>query len=327
MNRRQISSVGVAALSVLLMGTAGCKKLMNANGLKPSSNSANTSAKVNHYSLNGMVLGKSAQTDQVIIEQAAIPDYMPATDATYTLKDAATFEKLQPGDRISADVVVPADLSYKHLTNIRVVAQPSHPMTMADLPPHHLLVGESVPPTPMVNQDGKPTALTDFRGKALLITFVDTQCTDDCPIISHLFSEVNQQLAKDPKAYAGSDLITISIDPAHDTPKVMHAYGLKYLNGKASGFRHWQFVDMTPANLRRLATDFGVSYEQTKTDIEHTMDISLIGPDNTVQRSWSGDDWDPKVIARAVAAAVKNSQTQVPATAKNDAGVTSKKTS
>lgn len=327
MNRRQISSLGAVALSVLLLGTAGCKKLMNANGMKPASDSVNTSAKVNRYALKGMVLGKSAQTDQVIIQQGAIRGYMPATDATYTLKDADAFRKLQPGDRITAEVIAPADLSYNHLTNIKVVAQPSHPMTLADLPPHHLLVGETVPPTPMVNQDGKATALTDFRGKAVLITFVDTQCTDDCPIISHLFAEIDKQLAKHPKAYAASDLITISIDPAHDTPKVLHAYGLKYLNGKAAGFQHWQFVHMTPENLKRLATDFGVSYEKVKGDIEHTMDISLIGPDNTVQQSWSGDDWDPTIISRAVEAAVENGNTASPATAKDHAPVTTKKAS
>jgi len=178
-----------------------------------------------------------------------------------------------------------------------------------------------------VNQDGKTTSLTDFRGKAVLITFVDTQCTDDCPIISHLFAEIDQQLAKHPKAYAGSDLITISIDPEHDTPPVLHAYGLKYMHGKASGFGHWQFVHMTPENLKRLATDFGVSYRKTKDDIEHTMDISLIGPDNTLQKSWSGDDWDPKLISRAVEAAVENGQTQAPAAAKESAGVTAKKSS
>lgn len=325
MNRRQIMGVGVAALSVLLLGTAGCKKLMNANGMKPSSDSVNTSAKINRYAVKGMVLGKSAQTDQVMIAQEAIPGYMPATDATYTLKSADAFGKLHPGDRISAEVIVPADLSYKHLGQIKVVAQPSHAMTAADLPPHQLLVGEQVPATPMVNQDGKATALTDFQGKAVLITFVDTQCTDDCPIISHLFAEIDKQLAKDPKVYAGSDLITISIDPAHDTPKVLHAYGLKYLNGKQKGFAHWQFVHMTPENLKRLATDFGVSYRQTKDDIQHTMDISLIGPDNTLQQSWSGDDWDPTIISRAVAATVRNGNGQAPAMAQASSAGTAAK--
>jgi protein SCO1/2 len=317
MNRRQISSAGVIALSVLLMGTAGCKQLMNANGMKPASDSVNQSAKVNRYAVKGMVLGKSAQTNQVVLAQDEIRGYKPAMDATYTLTNADTFSKLQPGDRITAEVIVPENLSYKHLINIKVVSQPSHRMTMAELPPHQLLVGESVPGTAMVNQDGKPTALTDFRGKAVLITFVDTQCTDDCPIVSHMFAEVDRELAKDPKVYAKSDLITISIDPAHDTPAVLHAYGLKYLGGKAAGFAHWQFVHMSPENLKRLATDFGVSYERSKTgDIEHTMDISLIGPDNTLQQSWSGDDWDPTLISRAVKASVENGNSAAPVVAK-----------
>jgi protein SCO1/2 len=317
MNRRQMMSVGAVALSVLMMGTTGCKKLMSLNGMKPASDSVNRSAKVNRYAVKGMVLGKSAQTDQVVLAQDEIRGYKPAMDATYTLTNADAFNQLQPGDRISAEVIVPEDLSYKHLINIKVVAQPSHKITMADLPPHQLLVGESVPPTPMVNQDGKPTALTDFRGKAVLITFVDTQCTDDCPIISHMFAEIDRQLAKDKKAYPNTDLITISIDPAHDTPAVLHAYGLKYLGGKAAGFSHWQFVHMSPENLKRLATDFGVSYERSKTgDIEHTMDISLIGPDNTLQQSWSGDDWDPTIISRAVEASVENGNAAAPVTAK-----------
>lgn len=313
---RQIFRVGVAALSIALLGAAGCKKLMNSNGMKPSSDSVNTSAKVSSYPLHGMVLGKSAQSSKIIIQQAAIRGYMPATNAIYTLKDASLFRQLQPGDHITADVLVPADYSFSHLTNIKVVAQPSHPMTTEQLPAHLLLVGENVPPTPMVNQNGKPTALTDFRGKAVLITFIDTECTDDCPVISHLFAEIDQQLAKNPKAYAASDLITISIDPAHDTPAVLHAYGLKYLNGKASGFQHWQFVHLTPANLKRIATAFGVSYEQVKGDIEHTMVISLIAPDNTLQQSWSGDDWDPKVIAQAVEDSIAKSHGTAPVTAK-----------
>lgn len=302
MNRHQSIRLGAIALSAMLVCAAGCKKVADANGLKPASNRA----KVSHYQMHGTVLGKSAQTNQVVIRQAVIHDYMPETDATYKLSSAAVFQKLKPGDKITGEISVPADLSYKHLTHIQVVSSPRKAISMADLPPHQLLVGEQVPPSPMVNQDGKPTALTDYRGKAVLITFIDTTCTDDCPIISHLFAEINNQLKKNPKAYAGSQLITISINPAHDTPKVLHAYGLKYLNGNATGFKHWEFVHMSPHNLKRLATDFGVSYETVKGDIQHTMDISLIGPDNTLQQSWSGDDWDPKVIARAVEASVKN---------------------
>jgi cytochrome oxidase Cu insertion factor (SCO1/SenC/PrrC family) len=64
-------------------------------------------------------------------------------------------------------------------------------------------------------------------------------------------------------------------------------------------------VTLTPANLNRLATSFGVMYQPSKDgDIVHTMDISLIGPNNTLIKSWDGDDWNPAEIVKAVDAAV-----------------------
>lgn len=301
MNRHRTLRMSAAALSVLLVCAAGCKKFSHAAGFEKAS-AVSGSLHVTSYPLKGMVLAKSYVTHQVMIEQGAIQGFLPATDAVYTLEDSKTLDELKPGDQVQANVLVPADGSYNHLTDIVVTAEPRQPITMAELPPHPLLVGENVPSIPMTNQDSKPTALTDYEGKAVLITFVDSECTDDCPVITHMFAQINDLLKKNPAAWEHSHLITISIDPAHDTPPVLRSYGLTYLNGKAAGFEHWEFVDLTPTNLKRLATDFGVSYMPVKGDIEHTMDITLIGPDNRVVRSWSGDDWNAKNIAAAVAA-------------------------
>lgn len=297
--------LSAAALSALMVFSVGCKSLKHAEGFQTTS-AVSASLHVTSYPLTGMVLAKSEVTHQVMIRQAAIPGYMPAADAAYTLKPSAIFDQLQPGDQIKADVIVPADGSYNHLTSIVVTSAPSKPMTLAELPPHPLLVGENVPTIAMTNQDNQPTALTDYRGKAVLITFVDSECTDDCPVITRMFAHIGQILSKNPEAYAKSHLITISIDPAHDTPAVLRRYGLKYLDGNANGFKHWEFVHMTPENLKRLATDFDVSYRPIKGDIEHTMDITLIGPNGEVVRSWSGDDWNAEKIAAFVAASATN---------------------
>jgi cytochrome oxidase Cu insertion factor (SCO1/SenC/PrrC family) len=303
MSRHRLLRMGTAALSgLLVVFAAGCSKLSHPAGFEKAS-AVGGSLNVTSYAMKGRVLAKSDVTHQVMIEQGTIAGYLPATDAVYTLKNGKVFDGLKPGDEIKGDVLVSADGTVQHLTDIVVTSEPAHPMTMAELPPHPMLVGESVPGIPMTNQNGKPTALTDYQGKAVLITFVDSQCKEDCPVITHMFAQINAMLKKNPAAWAHSHLITISIDPAHDTPPVLRKYGLEYLKGQPSGFAHWEFVDLTPANLKRLATDFNVSYEQTSDDIEHTMDITLIGPDNKVVRSWSGDDWNAKKIAAAVAAA------------------------
>jgi len=316
MSRPRLLRIGTAALSgLLVVFAAGCNKLSHSAGFEKAS-AVGGSLNVTSYAMTGRVLGKSEVTHQVMIEQGMIPGFLPATDVVYTLKDSKVFDRLKPGDEIKGDVLVPADGSARHLTDIVVTSEPAHALTMAELPPHPLLVGESVPGIPMTNQSGKPTALTDYQGKAVLITFVDSQCKEDCPVITHLFAQINGLLKKNPAAWEHSHLITISIDPVHDTPPVLRRYGLEYLNGKPSGFAHWEFVDLTPTDLKRLATDFNVSYEQTSDDIEHTMDITLIGPDNRVVRSWSGDDWNAKKIAAAVAA----SATGQPQPAENGGG-------
>lgn len=231
---------------------------------------------------------------------------MPATNAVYTIDDAGLFARLKPGDVITAEVLVPSDSNRFTLSGEKIVAESRGGSALAALPAHELLIGEQVPAIPMVNQDGKPVEFEKFRGKAVLITFIDSKCTDDCPIITGLFGKVNSLLREDPSAYADTRLISISIDPKFDTPAVLRKYGLTYLHGNANGFSHWEFVDLTPEHLRRLATAFGVEYRPVKGDIVHTMQTALIGPEGTLTQMWGGDDWNPKTLAAAIEADIPN---------------------
>jgi protein SCO1/2 len=283
--------------SLLLICPAGCRRFGNstdASGLNAI-----------HYPVHGVVLGKSPLSQEVTIEQAPVPRRMPATSAVYRIPESGLFWSLQTGDSIAGEAYLPENGNPNELRNAAVLSETRNPQVVAALPSHMLLEGESLQSIPMLNEDRKQVDLTQFRGKAVLVTFVDTQCTEDCPIITKLFGEVNRLLAENPKVYLQSVLVTVSLDPAHDTPSVLRRYGLQYLHGDARGFDHWEFVTLTPANLNRLATSFGVLYQASKDgDIEHTMCVSLIGPNNTLIQSWDGDDWHPAVIANAVDAAV-----------------------
>jgi protein SCO1/2 len=252
--------------------------------------------------VQGTVLGLSELTHQVTIHQNAIHGFLPAENVAYTLKDPSILGALKVGQRLEAQAMAAADNSYAVLTHVTVTEQAPESLVPAELPAHHLLVGERVAATPLVNEAGETVNLQQYRGKALLLTFIDTRCTDDCPIISSLFARVNALLAKSPKAYADSKLISISIDPAFDKPPVLRRYGLEYLH-TPQGFAHWEFVDSTPAHLQRLAKSFGEVYFPTKDDIDHTMDTVLIAPDSTFVRTWDGTHWKPDAIVRAVEAA------------------------
>ena len=290
-------------LRVLLAGTL---LLVCAAGCRHFGNSADPSGlNAIRYHVHGVVLGKSPLNQEITIEQAPVLRRMPATSAVYRIPGSGLFRNLQTGDSIAGEAYLPENGDPNELRGAMVLSETRNPQVLASLPPHMLLDGESLPSIPMLNDNRKQVDLTQFRGKAVLVTFVDTQCTEDCPIITKLFGEVNALLSRNPQVYQHSRLITVSLDPAHDTPSVLRRYGLQYLHGDASGFDHWEFVTLTPANLNRLATSFGVLYQASKDgDIVHTMDVSLIGPNNTLIQSWDGDDWHPAVIAKAVDAVV-----------------------
>lgn len=299
MQSRSFHRFGAALLSILLVSAMGCRALKNSSAFKPQS-AANSETS---YQLKAVVLGKSALVHEITVHQNAIPHFEPTMNAVYKIKDRKIFEQLQPGDWVTGEVVPAPTHSYNRLEQITIASRPKANFNPSTLPPHRLLLGEQVPNIPLVDQNGKKIDFQRYRGKALLITFIDSKCTDDCPIVTRHFEAVNSLLAKEPKAFAHSHLLTISIDPKNDTPPVLRRYGLEYLHGNAAGFSHWEFADLTPANLKRMAAAFGVVYVQTKTDIDHTMQTALIGKDGTLVHVWAGDEWNPSVLAKAVASA------------------------
>ncbi len=293
----------VALAWLLAMSAAGCGKT------GATASAATETASYTRHAMRGEVLGKSGTAEQITVKQPVIRDFMPAMNAVYTMNDPARFRELEPGDQIAGTILTPVDGGANLLAGVTVTAKPRDPLTAEEIPPHLLLMGETAPEIPMVNQAGQPVTFAKFRGKALLLTFVDSQCKEDCPIITARFQKVNDLLEHEGKAYAASQLLTVSIDPANDTPPVLRKYGLKYLDGNAQGFAHWSFVVPTAANLKKLATAFGVIYQPSKDgDIEHTMVTALVGPDGTVQQMWNGDDWDPKQVAQAVESAAVGSR-------------------
>lgn len=143
----------------------------------------------------------------------------------YAIKDREALEKLAPGDQIQADLVVEDQRSW--LENVVIVKKGDASQSKRSSEFHLPELGEQVSNFVLINQDGKHISLRDYRGKALLLTFIYTRCPlpDYCPLMTSNFVEINDRLKKDKKIYEKTRLLSISIDPEYDTPKVLHSYG------------------------------------------------------------------------------------------------------
>ena len=88
-------------------------------------------------------------------------------------------------------------------------------------------VAYAVPDVVLINQDREKVRLVELlsSGKPVLLDFIYGTCTTICPILSAGYSNMQRKLGDDPEQV---QLVSISIDPEHDTPAVMTEYLERY---------------------------------------------------------------------------------------------------
>ena len=207
----------------------------------------------------------------------------------YKVKDPAVVQEVEPGDKIAAEVVVRKNGADYWLEDVRITDESGRKSTPPPAPPRRLTEGERVPNLPLINQDGKTIHLDDFKGKAVLLTFIYTRCPmpNFCPRLSSQFARIHEDLLKNPEIYRKTHLLTVSFDPNYDTAPVLRRYGLAYLDNDPSGFAQWDFASAGPSDLRKLADAFGLIYFEQGNQIAHSMDIVLISPQGKIVKYWA----------------------------------------
>ena len=112
------------------------------------------------------------------------------------------------------------------------------------------VVRYAVPDVVLVNQDGARVRLQSLieSGKPVVLDFIYGTCTTICPVLSAGYTSLQGKLGADTRKM---QLISVSIDPEHDTPKVMKGY-LKQYRAKPG----WDFLTGTREDIDRVMRAF-----------------------------------------------------------------------
>lgn len=112
------------------------------------------------------------------------------------------------------------------------------------------VVKYTMPDVTLVNQDGKKVRLQDFvnTDKPVIVDFIFCTCTTICPVLSANLTNFQERLG--PEA-SKVQLLSISIDPEHDTPKLMKEY-LKRYRAKEG----WTYLTGTRAAIDQVLKAF-----------------------------------------------------------------------
>jgi protein SCO1/2 len=252
------------------------------------------------YHFTGRVISIDSRAESASIDGDLIQGFMEPMVMTYKIRPASMLRQLSPGDSISADVVVvehdPRDEnadSDDWLENVKVTGHAAQPPANGPKAFHMPAPGEEVPDFALTDQAGKHISLHQFRGKTLMVTFVYTRCPfpDFCPRMSSNFGEIYKQLGSN-ASLAETQLLSVSFDPEHDTPKVLRNYGFSVAHTHdAALFRRWQFGAPKAADLAQIADFFALTVKPEGGLITHSLSTAVIGPDGKIVKWYHGGDW------------------------------------
>jgi len=256
-----------------------------------------------HYDLKGKVISIDKEKRELTIAHEDIKDYMSGMTMAFSVKDDWVYEIAAPGNQITATLVVDGTQSW--LEDV-VLTEDSTPVSGAPaIEGADPKVGDQVPDYRLINQDGKTIRIQDYKGKALLLTFIYTRCQDpnQCTLMSSNFAAIDQELQKQPELYGKTHLLSISFDPAYDTPKVLRSYGAAH-TGKYSDetFAHWEFVSGSVDEVKGIAKFFGLRYYQDTSSgteqVIHSLRTAVIGPDGKILKVYRGNEWKPEELIK-----------------------------
>lgn len=254
--------------------------------------------------MKGKVVSVEKATHSATIAHEEIPGYMESMTMPFTIADEADLQILAPGDQIAATLVVDGPKSF--LEDLVITKESTDTTSGASGEGVGPKPGDEVPNYRLINQDGKVIRLGDYKGKALLLTFVFTRCPDpnQCTLMSSNFATIDQELEKQPELYQKTHLLSISFDPDYDTPKVLRSYGAAY-TGKYSdeNFAHWEFATGSADEVKGIAQYFGLRYYKSDSgeqQVIHSLRTAVIGPDGKVVKVYRGNEWKPEEVLKEI---------------------------
>jgi protein SCO1/2 len=259
--------------------------------------SPNVDTGARYYQVRGIVRGIAPDRSSVDVEHEDIPGFMPSMTMPFSTRRPADIAGLRIGDAISFQMAVTdSDLFLERVRKISVNDLHLGSRTPTPTPTpmsSRLHDGDELPAFTLTNQEGAPVTNATFRGHDLVLTFIFTRCPvpNFCPRMSNNFGEL--QKAIQDGQISKVRLLSITLDPAFDTPQILKEYGAS----RHADPNVWTFAT---GNVDLLVQAFSV-YRQTEGGtISHGLATALVNADGKIVTIWRGNGWTPAEVIQKI---------------------------
>jgi protein SCO1/2 len=158
----------------------------------------------------------------------------------------------------------------------------------------------------LTDQTGAAFSSDALSGKVTLLDFIYTHCTDACPLLSATYQQTMRKLDDEKLLGARAMLVSLSVDPTHDSASVLAEYGQQFKADPAT----WKFLTGDWDQVYDVVTGFKVATRPPRpavdapapggTELTHSTRIVLIDPQLQVRAYLEGQDVTPDDLVKAI---------------------------
>ena len=152
-----------------------------------------------------------------------------------------------------------------------------------------------LPDVSLIDQHGNAVSLASLKGKPVLVNFIYASCPSICPMLTAKMVAIAQKLG--PALGADATIVSITIDPEHDTPAEL----AKYAKSHDADHSGWLFLTGTTAQVDQVMALFNLRRtRENDGSITHSIEAFLLGPDGHQLRQYNALDVSPDAVAADV---------------------------
>lgn len=248
---------------------------------------------VQRFAARGVVEAVKKDGTAVRITHEDIPGFMQAMTMEFAVKSKELLTDIQPEDAVNFTLEKTTESLYitalQRVDDDPETAQPqnaANDKAVADV--KWEVVQEEFTPYPaadftLTDQDGQAFTLSSQRGKVALLDFIFTRCPGPCPLLSLKFAQLQKQLGD----RFGKDivLLSVTIDPRHDTPVVLKEYARRY----SANLAGWKFLTGDTKDIILTTSAYGAAYQANEDGIvDHRLLTCVINREGVVVKEFTG---------------------------------------
>ena len=251
------------------------------------------------YPLKGVVVSVDGKKHVLVVRHEEIKDYMPAMTMEF-LVSAGDAAVAKAGQKIRADMIPSKDGDFRlekiwpddkaAADAVAAGASVLRQDTFTRGKNAYREIGEAIPDFALYDQEGRVVTSGRFRGKMIMMNFIFSRCpvATMCPASTSKMIAA-QKLAAEAETKA-IEFVSITLDPAYDTPGVLKDYAAV----RGIDTANFSFLTGPEAAVKDLLTQFGVIAEFKGDLLQHTLTTLLIGTDGKIVHRADGSAWEPK---------------------------------